>query len=106
MIARVWHGFTRPENADHYEALLKPELLPGLSKVKGYRSSCLLRRNAGAEIEFITIIFWESIEAIRAVAGPDYEVAVIPPERRQYLSRFDARAVHYEVASSHALGLT
>jgi antibiotic biosynthesis monooxygenase (ABM) superfamily enzyme len=57
MIARVWHGFTKPEHADSYEAMLKPELLPGLSKVKGYRSSCLLRRNAGTEVEFITIIF-------------------------------------------------
>lgn len=104
MIARVWHGYARPEHADAYEAMLKPELLPGLSKVKGYKSSCLLRRQAGDEVEFITIIFWESLDAVRAVAGPDYEKAVIPEERRKYLSRFDAKASHYEVASSHALG--
>jgi antibiotic biosynthesis monooxygenase (ABM) superfamily enzyme len=103
MIARLWHGFTKPEHADPYEALLKPELLPGLSKVKGYKSSCLLRRNAGTEIEFITIIFRESIDAIKSVAGADYET-VVPPERRQYLSRYDQRAVHYEVASSHSMG--
>jgi heme-degrading monooxygenase HmoA len=103
MIARVWHGFTKPEHADAYEALLKPELLPGLSKIKGYEGSCLLRRNAAAEVEFITIIFWESIDAIRAVAGADYETPVIPPERRQYLAHYDARAAHYEVRSSHHL---
>jgi len=106
MIARVWHGFTKPEHADAYESMVKPELLPGLSKVKGYKGSYLLRRNAGAEVEFITIILWESIDAIRAVAGADYETAVIPEERRKYLARCDAKASHYEVASVHGLGAT
>ena len=101
MIARVWHGYTTPEHADAYEAMLKPELLPGLTNVKGYVSSSLYRRNLGDEVEFITIIVWESIEAIRAVAGEDYETAVIPEERRKYLARWDAKARHYEVASSH-----
>ena len=100
MIARVWHGYTKPEHADAYEAMLKPELLPGLSKVKGFRSSYLLRRTAGEEVEFITIIHWDSLEAIRAVAGPDYETAVIPEERRKYLSRYDAKAAHYEIVST------
>jgi heme-degrading monooxygenase HmoA len=99
MIARIWHGYTKPEHANAYEAMLKPELLPGISKVKGFRGSYLLRREAGAEIEFVTIILWDSIEAIRAVAGTDYETAVIPEERRKYLARFDAKAAHYEVAS-------
>src|ERR1700757_5259648 len=66
MIARVWHGYTTPEHADTYEAMLKPELLPGISKVKGYKGSYLLRRNLGAEVEFITILLWESIDALRA----------------------------------------
>jgi heme-degrading monooxygenase HmoA len=83
--------------------MLKPELLPGISKVKGYKGSYLLRRNAGEEVEFITIIFWESLDAIRAVAGADYETAVIPAERRKYLARYDARASHYEIASVHGL---
>ena len=104
MIARVWHGYTKPEHADAYEAQLKPELLPGLSKVAGYKGSCLLRRNLpSGEVEFITMILWESIDNVKAVAGPDYEVAVIPEERRQYLSRFDARASHFEVAAMHGL---
>jgi heme-degrading monooxygenase HmoA len=103
MIARVWHGYTRPEHADAYEAMLKPELLPGISKVKGYKGSYLLRRNAGEEVEFITIILWESLDAIRAISGADYETAVIPEERRKYLARYDARASHYEIASVHGL---
>ena len=104
MIARVWHGYTRPEHADAYEAMLKPELLPGIGKVKGYKGSYLLRRDAGAEVEFITIILWQSLDAIRAVAGDDYETAVIPEERRKYLARYDGRASHYEIASVHGLG--
>ena len=81
MIARTWHGYTTPEHADAYEAMLKPEPLPGLGKVKGYRGSYLLRRNAGEEVEFITILLWDSIDAIKAVAGPNYETAVVPEER-------------------------
>jgi heme-degrading monooxygenase HmoA len=99
VIARIWHGYTKPEHADAYEAMLKPELLPGISKVKGYRGSYLLRRQAGEEVEFITIMLWDSIDAIRAVAGSDYETAVIPEERRKYLSRYDAKSAHYEIAS-------
>lgn len=99
MIARVWHGYTKPEHADAYEAMLKPELLPGVSRMKGYRGSCLLRRAAGDEIEFITIMFWESIDDIRAIAGADYETAVVPEERRKYLSRYDPRSAHYEIAA-------
>ena len=83
--------------------MLKPELLPGISNVKGYKGSYLLRRNAGEEVEFITIILWQSLDAIRAVAGVDYETAVIPEERRKYLARYDARASHYEIASVHGV---
>ena len=101
MIARVWHGYTKPEHADAYEAMLKPELLPGISKAKGYQGSYLLRRDLGGEVEFITILLWDSIDSIRAVAGPDYETAVIPEERRKYLSRHDAKCAHYQIASVH-----
>ena len=97
MIARVWRGYTRPEHADAYESMLTPELLPGVSSRKGYRGSYLLRRDVGHEVEFITILLWNSIDDIKAVAGVDYEAAVIPAERRQYLSRYEAKAAHYEV---------
>ena len=62
MIARIWHGYTKPENADTYEAMLKPEVLPGISRVKGYRGSYFLRREHGSEVEFITILLWESLD--------------------------------------------
>ena len=103
MIARIWHGYTTPEHADAYEAMLKPELLPGISRRQGYRGSHLLRRQTGDEVEFITILFWDSLDDLKAVTGPDYETAVIPEERRRYLSRFDARAQHFELAASHGV---
>jgi heme-degrading monooxygenase HmoA len=105
VIARVWHGYTKPEHADAYESMLKPELLPGIGKVKGYRGSYLLRRKAGDEIEFITIMLWDSIEAIRAVAGEDYETAVVPEDRRKYLAHYDPKSSHYEVVSTHQLDI-
>jgi len=101
LIARIWHGATKRQDADAYEAMLKPELLPGISKVRGYRSSYLLRKDGENEVEFITIMFWDSLDAIRAFAGPDFEASVIPEERRKYLCHHDLRATHYEVVSTH-----
>jgi heme-degrading monooxygenase HmoA len=103
LIARIWHGYAKPEQADAYEALLKPEVLPGISKAKGYKGAYLLRRDLGSEVEFMTILLWDSIDAIRAVAGDDYETAVVPEERRKYLSRYDAKAAHFEVASAQGI---
>ena len=99
MISRVWHGYTKPEDADAYEAMLKPELLPGIGKAQGYQGSYLLRRNVDAEVEFITIMLWDSMDDIKA--GTDYEAAVIPQERRKYFISYDAKSAHFEVASLH-----
>ena len=100
MVARIWRGYTTAENADRYQAMLIPEVLPGIGAVKGYLGSYVLRRPAGEEVEFVTVLFWESIEAIGAVAGPNFERAVIPADRRQFLSRCDETATHYEVVST------
>ena len=100
MIARLWRGWARPEDAEAYESHLKPELLPGLSKVEGFRGSHLLRRQVGDEVEFITMILCDSIDTIRSIAGADYEAAVIPEERKKYLKRFDGKAAHYEVVAT------
>jgi heme-degrading monooxygenase HmoA len=100
MIARVWHGFTKPEHADSYESHLKPELLPGLSRKTGFRGSYLLRRAVGNEIEFVTIILWDSLDDVRAIAGADYAKAIIPEDRLPLLSRCDTAAAHYDVVST------
>ena len=100
MVARVWHGYTTPQNADAYESMLKPELLPGLSKVAGFHGSYLLRRIHGDEVEFVTLILFDSLDSIRAIAGEHYETAVIPEERKRVLSRWDVKASHFDVASA------
>jgi len=101
MVMRLWRGFARAGAADAYEAMLKPELLPGIGKARGYERSWLLRREAGAETEFVTLMLWDSLAAIRALAGLDCETAIVPEERRRHLARFDAKASHYAVAATH-----
>ena len=98
MISRVWHGWTTPANADAYEALLKSENFTGIQdrQIAGYRGIHLFRRNLGDEVEFVTVMWFDTIEAVRAFAGEDYEVAVVPPKARALLSRFNARSQHYE----------
>lgn len=99
MISRIWHGWTTPENADAYEALLQEEILVGIAarNIPGFRKIQVLRRSLGAEVEFITIMEFESIEAVRAFAGDDHEVSVVPPKARALLSRFDTRSQHYDI---------
>ncbi|HVP40883.1 MAG TPA: hypothetical protein VMS95_02910 [Candidatus Krumholzibacteriaceae bacterium] len=102
MISRVWHGWTTPANADAYEALLKSEIFTGIKnrQIAGYRGIHLFRRDVGEEVEFVTVMWFDSLDAVRAFAGEDYEVAVVPPKARALLSRFDARSQHYEVKAS------
>ncbi len=99
MISRIWHGWTTPENADAYEALLKSEIFVGIQerKIDGYRGIHLLRRELPDETEFITIMWFDTLDAVRRFAGEDYEVAVVPAKARAVLKRFDGRSQHYEV---------
>jgi antibiotic biosynthesis monooxygenase (ABM) superfamily enzyme len=97
VIARVWHGWTSPSNADAYEEFLRTKMFPSIHRVPGYVGADLLRRDAGDEIAFVTITRFESLESVRAFAGEDYEQAVVEPEARALLSHFDERSEHYEV---------
>ena len=99
MISRVWHGWTTPENADTYENLLRSEILPGIAakNIPGYRGAHLFRRALETEVEFITVMWFESIENVRGFMGEDYEVAYVPAAAREMLARFDARSQHYDV---------
>ena len=99
MISRIWHGWTTPANADAYESLLQSEIFQGIRdrQIAGYRGIHLLRRSLENEVEFVTLMWFDSIDAVRTFAGEDYEAAVVPPKARALLSRFDARSQHYEV---------
>lgn len=106
MISRIWHGWTTPENADKYEALLKEEIFVGIQErhIRGYNGIQLLRRDLGEEVEFVTIMAFDSLDAVRDFAGEDYEAAYVPAAARAVLSRFDERSQHYEVRVQRAAG--
>jgi heme-degrading monooxygenase HmoA len=99
MISRIWHGWTTLENADEYEALLKEEIFVGIQsrQIRGFKGIQLLRREAGEEVEFVTIMSFDSLDAVREFAGEDYEMAVVPEKARAVLAHFDSRSLHYEI---------
>ena len=100
MIGRIWRGWTRPANADRYEALLKQEIFPGIAakEVPGYNGIQLFRRPLDeVEVEFVTIMWFDSWAAVTEFAGADHETAYVPAPARKLLERFDARSLHYEI---------
>lgn len=99
MITRIWHGYTTPENADPYEALLLGEIFTGIEgrNVPGFLGIQLFRRSLAEEVEFITIMWFDSLDAVKVFAGDDFESAVVPEPARALLSRFDDRSQHYQV---------
>jgi heme-degrading monooxygenase HmoA len=99
MISRIWHGYTTLENADAYEKLLKEEIFVGIENrnITGYKGIQLLRRQISNETEFITIMWFESIDSVKTFAGENYENAVVPEKAQRILSRYDRASLHYEV---------
>lgn len=98
MIARVWTGRTRPEDADEYEELLRSTILPHISAETsgGYRGADLLRRERDADVEFVTILWFETEADLQSFAGEEEtERAVVPPEARELLASWDREARHY-----------
>jgi len=101
MICRMWRGWTAKHNADAYDAYLKEELFPRLQRElreAGYRGFHLLRLTGEDEVEFITLVWFESRDAVRCFAGEDYEAPVISPEARSLLSRYANRCDHYDLS--------
>jgi antibiotic biosynthesis monooxygenase (ABM) superfamily enzyme len=99
MISRIWHGYTTPLNADAYENLLREEIFNWIASknIPGYNGIQLYRREMGEEVEFITIMWFDSIESVKIFSGNDYEAAVVLPQARALLAHFDDRSQHYEV---------
>lgn len=100
MIGRIWHGWTTPANADAYESLLRTTILPGINRISGFEGAHLLRRDGADEVEFVTITWFASDEAVRAFAGPDDARSVVPDAARALLTRFDERSAHYALVLS------
>jgi heme-degrading monooxygenase HmoA len=96
-VVRIWHGYTTQENAAEYQRLLQEEFFPGIQSraIAGLKGLQILRRDSEGQSEFITIMRFESIDAVIAFAGADYEKAVVPEKARRVLSSFDAESAHY-----------
>ena len=104
MISRIWHGWTTLGNADQYEVLLKEEIFAGIQdrRIRGFKGIQLLRRTVGEEVEFVTIMSFDSLDAVREFAGEDYEAAVVPEKARAVLAHFDERSQHYEIRAERS----
>ena len=99
MICRLWRGWTSLGNADAYERIVRGEVIPGIEarRIPGFRHIDLMKRDIGDEIEFQTLMWFDSLDAIKAFMGEDYTVSHVPSEARAVLNSFDDRAAHYEV---------
>ena len=103
-ICRLWRGWTTPGNAAAYERIVRDEVIPGIEarRIAGFRHIDLMRRELGGEVEFQTLMWFDSLEAIKAFMGEDYAVSHVPDAARAVLLRFDERAAHYEVVDRRA----
>lgn len=97
MIVRMWHGRVPTSKADTYREFTNRRAIPDYRSVKGNLSVYVLERSEGNVTHFITLTFWESLEAIKGFAGENVETAKYYPEDKDYLLEFEPSAVHYEV---------
>jgi heme-degrading monooxygenase HmoA len=102
MIARIWTGATRDEDADAYEEYMREVAVPGYTSVAGYRSLLMLRRTrSDGKTDFTMITCWDDMESVSAFAGHDPEQAVFYPRDEQFLVERDLTVRHYTVYGSH-----
>jgi hypothetical protein len=97
MIARHWRGWTTVQDAAAYENLLKGKVFPELRQIQGYRGGYVLRLDGAEETEFVVVNLFESLEAVKQFAGPDYMTPVFEPEAKKLLCRIEPVANHYDV---------
>ena len=97
-VKRIWHGWTTPKNAEIYQELLHKEIFPGIEakEIPGYQYAELFRRDLDSEVEFVTILTFDSIEDVIAFQGKDYEKCYVPDAAQKVLKRWDKLAAHYE----------
>lgn len=99
MICRMWRGWATRENADAYERIVRGEVIPGIEarNIPGFRHIDLMRRDLGDKVEFQTLMWFDSLDAIKAFMGEDYAVSHVPEAARAVLNRYDSHAAHFEV---------
>jgi len=97
MIVRMWHGRVPGDKAKRYREFLNVRAIPDYRSVPGNISVHILERAEGDVTHFVTMTFWESLDAIRGFADQDLEVAKYYPEDRDFLLEYEPKVVHYEV---------
>jgi heme-degrading monooxygenase HmoA len=99
MICRLWRGWTTNQNADAYECIVREQVIPGIEarRIPGFRAIDLVRRERERDVEFMTLMWFDSLDAAKAFMGDDYQVAHVPPEAQAVLADFDKRSAHYQV---------
>ena len=99
MIARIWHGWTKHKDAKAYEEMLRAEIFPSIAarKINGYRGAELFIREDGDEVEFVTLLRFDSMDAVKEFTGADASKPVIYPKAKALITRME-RAQHYHVA--------
>ncbi len=97
-VKRIWHGWTTPGKADTYQELLHKEIFPGIEakEIEGYRCVELFRRDLGDEVEFVTIMTFDSIQSVIDFQGKDYELCYVPESAKKVLKRWDKVSAHFE----------
>lgn len=105
MVARRWTALAEgSEQADGYVEHFERTVRPHLEGTNGFLGATVERVEADGAIEIVVVTRWESIDAITAFAGEDIDLAVVEPEARAVLSRFDDRVRHIELADGQAFG--
>ena len=97
MIARIWRGAVRRDDADRYVDYLQRTGIPAYRATPGNRGAWILRSNKGDTTEFVTLSFWDSMESVEGFAGPDPDRAVFYPEDDRFLVERDLEVTHYEL---------
>ena len=99
MICRAWRGWTTKGNADAYERVVRGEVIPGIEarRIPGFRSIDLVRRERDHDVEFMTLMWFDTIDSVKAFIDADYETAHVPEQAQAVLADFDKRSVHYQV---------
>ena len=98
-IKRIWHGWTTKENADKYHNILSGEVLPGIEakNIPGYRQIEVLRIDLEDEVEFVTIMTFESLKNVIDFQGENYKRCYVPDAAQKVLKRWDQESIHYEL---------
>ena len=99
MIGRIWHGWTKRADAKAYEEMLQTEILPSIAarNIQGYHGAELFIREDGDEVEFVTLLRFDSMDAVREFAGADEGKPVIFPKAEALIARME-HARHYRIA--------